>query len=102
MFVDAMDIVSLTAWWVTCTTNYHQTCASLRRYLTGLLRPFVPYPRFLMDAVTELHAVFGGELALAFFLRDAAYLPTHLEIFVSHSEFEAMCDTILDDSSICA
>ena len=55
-----------------------------------------------MDAVTELHAVFGGELALAFFLRDAAYLPTHLEIFVSHSEFEAMCDTILDDSSICA
>ena len=92
MFVDAMDIVSLTAWRLTCIANYHQACASLRRYLMMLLRIFVPCPQFLAHVITDSHAVFGGELALAFILRDAAYLPTHLEIYVGHSEFEAVCD----------
>ena len=100
MFVDAMDIVSLSAWRLTCIANYHQVCGSLRRYLMRMLRIFVPCPQLLADVVTDSHAVFGGEVALAFFLRDPAYLPTHLEIYVGHSEFEAMCDAILDDPNI--
>ena len=100
MFVDAMDMLSLVSWRATCKANYHQACSSLRRYLATLLRPFVPCPHFLIDLVTTSHAVFGGEFALAFVLRDSSYLPTNVDIYAGDFEFDAICDAILDNASI--
>ena len=100
MIADKMDLLSLTRWQLTCTTNYLETKSSFRRSLTKLLNRFVPCPLALIDIVSEYHAIFGGELALSFMLRDDSYLPQDLEIFASHFDFEGLCDAVTDHSDI--
>ena len=100
MFADSMDLLSLTIWRLTCKANYAHARSSLRRSLVHLLRPFVPNPQYLLDLITKHHALLGGELALAFILRDPTYCPTHLDIFTSDFEFDAVCDAIIDEPSV--
>ena len=100
MFADEMDILTLTRWRLTCKSNYRQATSSLRRSLTTRLDAFVPYSHKLVDIVTEHRAVFGGEFALSFILRDDTYQPNDLEIFASDSSFENLCAAVLDDQPI--
>ena len=95
LFADHMDIKSLCLWRATCKYNYAQATASLRRSLMKLLSPFLHTPSLLVNLVTEHHALFGGEIALAFILRDSTYLPRELEIYASKSSFPDLSDTIL-------
>ncbi|KAI1782638.1 hypothetical protein LXA43DRAFT_905165 [Ganoderma leucocontextum] len=90
-------MLTVTQWRLTCKLNYQQASTSLRRSLVNILRAFVPSPHSLLNIVTRHHAVFGGEVALAFMLRDATYVPGHLDIYTSDFEFDAVCDAILDD-----
>ena len=100
MFADNMDVYTLTRWRLTCKANYHQGSASLRRTLFALLRPFVHFPSTLIAIMTTHHAIFGGELALTFLLRDDSYRPTDLEIFTTDFEFEDVCNAIMADPHI--
>lgn len=97
MFADEMDLLSLTAWRLTCKTNYRQAVSSFRRSLTARLEKFVPYPHTLVDIVNNHHAVFGGEFALSFILREDSYCPNTLEIFAADFMFEKICDAVLDN-----
>lgn len=100
MFVDHMDLLSLTHWRQTCKINYAEMTALFRRSLIKLLNPFVPTPQRLLKIMSEHSGVFGGELALSFLLRDPSYLPHDLEIFVSHFDFDGICDAVMDDLEI--
>lgn len=100
MFADEMDILSLSRWRSTCRFNYRHASSSLRRTLTNRLRPFVPYPHHLVDMVTSSGAVFGGEVALAFLLRNEPYSPSCLEIYASNFQFDKLCASLLDDPDI--
>ena len=100
MFADNMDVYTLTMWRLTCKANYHQGSASLRRTLVALLRHFVPFPSTLIAIMRMHHAIFGGELALAFFLRDDSYIPADLEIFTTEFEFDAVCNAIVADPHV--
>ena len=72
----------------------------MRRTLLALLRPFVPFPSTLIDVVKTYHAIFGGEFALSFLLRDESYKPADLEIFTTDFEFEAICNAIRADPHV--
>lgn len=100
MFADDMDIRSICQWRATCRKNYEYASSSLRRTLTTRIRPFIPHPHQLVEAVTKYGAVFGGELALSFFLRNELYRPSHLEIFASNYQYNQLCETILDDPQV--
>ena len=100
MFADNMDLYTLTTWRSTCKANYYQGSASMRRTLLALLRPFVPFPSTLIDVVKTYHAIFGGEFALSFLLRDELYKPADLEIFTTDFEFEAICNAIWADPHV--
>ena len=100
MFAENMDVSTLTTWRRTCKANYHQGSASLRRTLVALLRPFVPFPSTLIAIMTTHHAVFGGELALAFLLRDDSFMPADLEIFTTDFDFDAVCNAIVVDPHV--
>lgn len=100
MFADEMDILTLSRWRSTCRINYRNASASLQRTLTSRLRPFVPYPHHLVDIVTNNGAIFGGEVALAFFLRNDPYEPSCLEIYASNFQFDKLCGAILEDPEI--
>ena len=45
-------------------------------------------------------AVFSGELVLSFFLQDALFAPTCVEIFASNFTYVKVCDAILDNPPI--
>ena len=100
MFADVMDMRSLCQWRATCRTNYEHGSSSLRRALTRRIQPFIPYPHQLVEVVTNARAVFGGELALSFLLRNECYCPSHLEIFASNYQYDRLCAAILDDPHI--
>ena len=100
LFTDNMDIKSLCLWRATCRHNYAQGTASLRRSLMKLLSPFLHTPSLLVDLVTEHHALFGGEVALAFILRDSTYLPRDLEIYVGDCHFPDLVATILRNPTL--
>ncbi|PIL26244.1 hypothetical protein GSI_12000 [Ganoderma sinense ZZ0214-1] len=100
MFADHMDMLSLTRWRLTCKSNYWQVSAALRRSLLSLIRPFVPLPHALLEIMLKYHAVFGGELALSFVLRDPAYTPADLEIYTSDYEFGSFCAAVVRDPHI--
>ena len=68
--------------------------------LANRLRPFVPYPHDLIDIVTRNGAVFGGEVALAFFMRTDPYTPSTLEIYASNFQFDKLCEAIINDPEI--
>ena len=100
MITDHMDILTLTRWRATCKSNYFQVSASLRRTLLSLLGPFVPFPTDLLDIMRNYRGIFGGEIALSFFLRDPGYKPTALEIYAADFEFMALCDAVLSNTHI--
>ena len=97
MIADEMDIASVICWRQTCTANYAHAVGSLERKLVQLVDLFVTYPTALLRVVTEFNAVIGGEVALAYILRDVLIRPHSLEIFVSRLEYEAICRSILSD-----
>lgn len=95
-----MDILSLSRWRCSCRDAYAHGSASLRRSLTHRLRGFVGNPHGLLELVTRHGAIFGGELALSFLLRDEPFRPSSLEIFAGSSEYNKLCDALLDDLMI--
>lgn len=91
-----MDIKSLCLWRATCRQNYLQGTAALRRFLTKLLNPFVHSPSHFVRLVSEHDALFGGEAALAFILRDSTYLPTDIEIYIGQGRFAELSAAVLE------
>lgn len=100
MFADEMDMLTIIKWRLTCKTNYYQAMRSLRRSLTRMLDAFVPDPLTFLSILNTNRGVFGGQFALAFVLRDPHMLPNKLDIYVSHSEFKALCASILGDARL--
>ena len=100
MFTDHMDILTLTRWRATCRLNYMQSRKSLHRTVMKHLNPFVPSPSAITDIVTTHHALFGGEFALCFLLRDSTYRPETLEIFASSHEYAALVAAVLEHPRI--
>ena len=100
MFTDHMDILTLTRWRATCRTNYQQAVKSLHRSVMKQLNPFIPSPSAITDIVTTHGALFGGEFALCFLLRDPAYRPETLEIFVSSHQYTELVTAVFDDPRI--
>ena len=97
MIADEMDIASVICWRQTCTANYAHAVGSLERKLVQLVDLFVTYPTALLRVVTEFNAVIGGEVALAYILRDVPIRPHSLEIFASRLQYEAICRAIISD-----
>lgn len=93
---DDMDIKSLCQWRATCRQNYLQGTASLRRSLMKVLNGFVHDPSNFMSLITRHNALIGGEVALAFILRDSTYFARSLEIFAGQWDFSALCKAVLD------
>ncbi|PIL31874.1 hypothetical protein GSI_06578 [Ganoderma sinense ZZ0214-1] len=102
MFADNMDILTVARWRAMCRINYAHGTSSLRRTLTNRLRAFVPSPHAFVDLVTSHGGIFGGEVALSFFLRLDSYRPSFVEIYSSNYNYEKLCEAILDDPSISA
>lgn len=97
MIADELDIKTLCQWRATCKQNYTQGTASLRRSLMKTLNPFVPNPSSFVDLVKTQEALIGGEVALAFILRDSSYSARDLEIFATPLRFGELCDAVLKD-----
>ena len=95
MFVDEMDLLTLTRWRATCRINYAQSVRSLHRTVMQQLSPFVPSPSVITDLITTHNALIGGEFALCFLLRDSSYRPQVLELFASGHEYPALVSAFL-------
>ena len=93
---DDMDIKALCQWRATCRQNYSQGTASLRRSLMKVLNPFVRDPSDLVLLITRHNALIGGEVALAFMLRDSTYFARNLEIFTGQWDFSPFCAAFLN------
>lgn len=98
MIADEMDIHSVCQWRATCQETYVHASSSLQRSLITRLRAFVPRPHELIKIVTQHGALFGGEVALSYLLRQDSYQASHLEIFASNFQYDRLCDAILDDT----
>ncbi|RPD63947.1 hypothetical protein L227DRAFT_561385 [Lentinus tigrinus ALCF2SS1-6] len=55
----------------------------LRGSLIALLRPFVPYPYRLLQALDQAKGYIGGSVAVLFILRDSSFAPQDLDLYVS-------------------
>lgn len=96
MFADTMEIHPLCQWRQTSHANYQHACGSLRRSLITRVRRFLPNPVDFIRLVTTNKAVFGGEVALSFILREQLFAFTSLDIYVSNADYDHTCDAILD------
>ena len=90
-----LDMPTLMSWRATCRATYTSTTGTLRRSLKALLHRFNPWPREFLRLVTECRALMGGEFALAFLLRDTAFQPLFLDIFVSNRYFQTLVEHFL-------
>ena len=95
MIADELDIKTLCQWRATCRLNYTQGTSSLRRSLLKVLNPFVRNPSSFVDLLTKQEALIGGEVALAFILRDCSYSARDLEVFATPLRFGKLCDAII-------
>ena len=100
MFTDAMDLHPICQWRQTSRTNYHYACASLRRALLNRVRLFVSRPQDFIDTVTTHGAVFGGQLALSYILRQEPFDLMTMDLYVTHAAYERLCTAILGDPDI--
>ncbi|KAI1782576.1 hypothetical protein LXA43DRAFT_905390, partial [Ganoderma leucocontextum] len=100
MIADAMDLPSLIHWKATCRTAYAQAVSSQRRSLSRLIAPFVPNPHILIDLLPQFRAFLGGEVALAFLLRDPNFHPTAIDIFCNIFQFDTLCSALLHHSTL--
>lgn len=65
-----------------------------------MLKPFVSKPFTILAHLTQHRAVFGGEFALAFLLKDTRFLPNHLDVYSADFQFDSLCSAILADPTI--
>ena len=100
--VDSMDIISLLRWRQTCKFHYAQSTAALKRSLTKLVNPFLSHPIALLQLITHFRAVIGGEVALAYILRDDGFQPKTLEIYTSAYYHSLLCRAMLSHPDIYA
>ncbi|KAI0706592.1 hypothetical protein C8Q76DRAFT_800997 [Earliella scabrosa] len=91
-----LDLRSALAWRDTCRNTAVIAIRGLQSTLRRLLRVVVPEPQLILDALYAYRGVIGGELALAFVLRDADFPLHHVQIFVPAVWFPFMVDALHD------
>ena len=88
----SMDVKMLLVWRRVCRTSRAHVASAFQNTLRRLLALFLPATRQLMRIITECHALIGGEVALAFLLRDSTYTPMSMDIFTTELWFHALVD----------
>ncbi|KAI0711630.1 hypothetical protein C8Q76DRAFT_797903 [Earliella scabrosa] len=97
----SLDVGSLLNWRNASRVTYRVVAEELRSTLKDLLHPFIPCSAEFLQVLTDCQALIGGEVALAFFLRDPTFPISHVEIFTSDTGFHTLIDFFSLSPSIC-
>ena len=92
LITDTMDMKSLLAWRRVSRAARTHVASAFQTRLRRLLALFLPATRQLLRTITECRALIGGEVALAFLLRDPDYAPLSMDIFTTDQWFHALVD----------
>ena len=87
-------------WRMVSRRHFYIAGSVLRARYIDLIKPFVQHPRALSDALRARGAVISGSLALQFFLPSDEWKPSDMDIYVSHSEFAELTNTLENDPSL--
>ena len=94
------EFVMLARWRTVSHTCYRLVACCLRNRYNSLVSRFVP-DVFLFNSLLFCHgAIVSGSVALRFFLPNARWKPTDLDIYVPYTHLAAFVEAITDPSGL--